>query len=449
MAYLLNSSDVYIGCEINTAADPIEFKAGRNVGSLPTLYNNNGEYIEPVNQWFIHLKAEKRLENLNSYARALKYYWSFLETEGLIWDTLPAVKALKPTYRFRNDELFKKIKTGKIAYSTANTYMSHLVQFYLWAAHERYFPITDNHKPFEIEFVKIKNNDILAHMKPKFVVQTTDLRIKVPRDSFSHNVHRLTPLSEQMLHNLSLHLCHTSIEVRLICLLAAQCGLRIEEASGLTLVALNQAVQRAGSRTHFELTIGPHNGVPTKYNKTRTIEITEPLLNELNRLSMSERTINRLNKLNTQIERYNNSLLQNNNTRFTSLNLNKENLELLTSAIQYEPLFISQQGHPYHPQTIGTRFGEIRRSLNRSGVTFNHRFHDLRCSYATYRLYSLLAAGLEPASALSLIMQWMGHKNESTSWKYLRYLKHKEALKEKISMLDSIMHQALQETMNE
>lgn len=113
MAYLLNSSDVYIGCEINTAADPIEFKAGRNVGSLPTLYNNNGEYIEPVNQWFIHLKAEKRLENLNSYARALKYYWSFLETEGLIWDTLPAVKALKPTYRFRNDELFKKIKTGK------------------------------------------------------------------------------------------------------------------------------------------------------------------------------------------------------------------------------------------------------------------------------------------------------------------------------------------------
>ncbi len=39
----------------------------------------------------------------------------------------------------------------------------------------------------------------------------------------------------------------------------------------------------------------------------------------------------------------------------------------------------------------------------------------------------------------------MGHKNESTTWKYLQYLKRKEALKEKISVLDSIMHQALEE----
>lgn len=42
-------------------------------------------------------------------------------------------------------------------------------------------------------------------------------------------------------------------------------------------------------------------------------------------------------------------------------------------------------------------------------------------------------------------MGWMGHKNESTTWKYLQYLKRKEALKEKISVLDSIMHQALEE----
>ncbi len=41
-------------------------------------------------------------------------------------------------------------------------------------------------------------------------------------------------------------------------------------------------------------------------------------------------------------------------------------------------------------------------------------------------------------------MSWMGHKNESTTWKYLRYLKRKEALKVKFGILDSIMHEALE-----
>ncbi|MCO7034806.1 site-specific integrase, partial [Vibrio paracholerae] len=81
----------------------------------------------------------------------------------------------------------------------------------------------------------------------------------------------------------------------------------------------------------------------------------------------------------------------------------------------------------------------------KSGIQFDHKFHDLRCSYATYRLHSLLEACIEPANALSLLMGWMGHKNESTTWKYLQYLKRKEALKEKISVLDNIMHQALED----
>ncbi len=39
-------------------------------------------------------------------------------------------------------------------------------------------------------------------------------------------------------------------------------------------------------------------------------------------------------------------------------------------------------------------------------------------------------------------MGWMGHKNESTTWKYLRFLKRKETFKVKFG-IDSIMHEAL------
>ncbi|MDU7781680.1 MAG: hypothetical protein E7J86_21970, partial [Aeromonas caviae] len=123
----------------------------------------------------------------------------------------------------------------------------------------------------------------------------------------------------------------------------------------------------------------------------------------------------------------------------------KASLEALMASDSYEPLFISQQGNPYLPKVVDARFGELRRSMVTMGIPFTHRFHDLRCSYATYRLHSLLVAGLDPAEALDLLMQWMGHNHESTTWKYLRYLKRKEALKEKISILDNIMHQALRE----
>lgn len=40
-------------------------------------------------------------------------------------------------------------------------------------------------------------------------------------------------------------------------------------------------------------------------------------------------------------------------------------------------------------------------------------------------------------------MGWMGHNHESTTWKYIRYLKRKEALRDKFSMLDTLMHDAL------
>lgn len=446
MAHLINSSDVFIGCDIAVDVDPIEFREGKNIGSLPTLYDENWSYVEPVNQWFIHLKNTRRLENLSSYSRAMKHYWTFLESEKLIWDIFPQAKGIKPTYRYRNEGLLKHVKTGALAYSTANTYMAHVVQFYLWAAYERYYIIRENHKPFEIEFVSIKKNDMLSHMMPKFVVQTTDLRIRVPKDSFSQNTRGLKPLSQAMLTHLAIQLRNASCELRLICLLGAQCGLRIEEASGFTLMALNQAVQRAGSRTHYEITIGPRNGVPTKYNKTRAIEITETLLSDLQRYAISERRLNRLDKLLNHIQLHHNAALDSRDSQLSSQGLRKGIVDLLDTANHYEPLFISQQGNPYLPSTIGTRFGEIRCAIIKSGTKFEHKFHDLRCSYATYRLHSLLEAGIEPADALSLLMGWMGHKNESTTWKYLRYLKRKEVLKEKISMLDNIMHQSIEDS---
>ncbi|MCE9783090.1 hypothetical protein [Shewanella algae] len=85
----------------------------------------------------------------------------------------------------------------------------------------------------------------------------------------------------------------------------------------------------------------------------------------------------------------------------------------------------------------------MRRTIVANSIPFTHRFHDLRCSYATYRLQSLLDAGIKSTKELVLLMQWMGHNQESTTWKYLHYLDRQDALKEKVSMLDEIMHSVI------
>ncbi|OJZ65293.1 hypothetical protein BSN91_19000, partial [Vibrio cholerae] len=58
------------------------------------------------------------------------------------------------------------------------------------------------------------------------------------------------------------------------------------------------------------------------------------------------------------------------------------------------------------------------------------------------RLDSLLDH-LPVGDALALIMGWMGHKDDKTTWKYLRYLRKEKANQNAIVMLDQILEEAM------
>ncbi|TOM46854.1 integrase, partial [Vibrio parahaemolyticus] len=110
---------------------------------------------------------------------------------------------------------------------------------------------------------------------------------------------------------------------------------------------------------------------------------------------------------------------------------------------RHEPLFVSEQGNPVTSRSTNARWSEFRALIQKTNPTFKHRFHDLRATYGTFRLHDLLGAGLAEVECLELLMGWMGHENERTTWKYLRFLKRKEVFKEKFALLDSIMHDAI------
>ncbi|MGF1713602.1 site-specific integrase [Photobacterium chitinilyticum] len=436
MAFLINSSDVFKEANLSVSNGQCSVEPTTdNIGSLPTLFSEHGEFNHQANSYFFYQKAAKGAIDLQPCAQALKDYYQFLEDNNLQWNVFPPVKRLKPTYLFRS-HLLKLVKKGELAHSTASVRMNQIVNYYKWLMHDGYLKIkNEKEAPFKMEFVSIQRTDMLAHTAPSFTVETSDLRIKVPRDSDSKNIRPLTPLSQDDLSILTSYLPFASEELRLQVLISIDTGLRIQEIATLTLDALDIAKPLAESKHRYEIAVSPHrNGVQTKYGKERTIEISKTLLDELDAYRTSNRRLKRVNKLNAKLD----------NLEESTKGLSHEMVETLELCLNHEPLFVSEQGNPVSPKSTEARWSELRKKIKQAHPAFEHRFHDFRSTYGTYRLNDLLEARLPVVESMELLMSWMGHKNESTTWKYLRYLKRKEAFKVKFGILDSIMHEVLE-----
>lgn len=436
MTYLVHSSDVFAGTELQKLNDGSFHcqPTSNNIGSLPTLFSQDGIFNLEANSYLFYLKAIKEAKDLSPCALALHSYYQFLEDNELDWDKFPPIKRLKPTYLFRS-HLLKQIKRGTLAHSTASIRMNQIVNFYKWLMHDGYLQIkNEKEAPFKIEFVSVQNTGMLAHISPTFTIETSDLRIKIPKDANSNNIRPLSPLSQESLSILTQYLPSASEELCLQVLISIDTGMRIQEVATLSLDALETATPLAESKHRYEILLSPQStGVQTKYLKERRVEISKVLLDTLHKYRTSERRFKRTTKLNSKVGVLNSDSSQ----------LEQKALERLELCVRHEPLFVSEQGNPVSAKSIEARWTELRASIKKTHPSYTHRFHDLRSTYGTHRLNDLLEAGLAQSECLSLLMGWMGHKNESTTWKYLRYLQRKEAFKVKFGILDSIMHEAL------
>lgn len=433
--YLIQSSNVYRQTELSISDNTHQCSPVKgNIGSLPTLFNGDGSFNHEANSHLFYQKSVKDAKDLNPCSQALYAYYQFLEDEKLAWDAFPHVKRLKPTYLFRS-HLLKQIKKGDLAHSTASIRMNQIVNYYKWLMHDGYLKIkNEKEAPFKVEFFSVQSVGMLAHVSPTFTVETSDLRIRIPRDASSKNIRPLTPLSREALILLTRYLPQASEELRLQVLISIDTGMRIQEIATLSLDALNTATPLAESQHRFEFLLSPQsNGIQTKYLKTRHVEISAELLNTLNEYRISERRLRRTTKLNTKL----------NDLKNEDLQLKQATIEALELCERHEPLFISEQGNPVSAKSIEARWTELRLLIKQENAAFAHRFHDLRSTYGTYRLSDLLEAKLPTIECMELLMGWMGHKNESTTWKYLRFLQRKEAFKVKFGILDSIMHEVI------
>lgn len=373
-----------------------------------TLYNSDGEYIMPANLWLNYLVNVKKVKDSGAAARAVKCYWKFLEKNNLNWDEFPKQKSFKPTYLFRNLYLLKSAKSGILKYSTAALYMNQIVQFYSWAMHEQLILIDEDSAPFEYELIKVHKHGYNKFSRDNFVVRTTDLRIKSPR---LNTVQSLNPLTEHELRCFTQALNKSSVEFKIHQLLQLQCGLRIEEACTFpaSVISLPKTMDK-----RIEVEIGPHNGVHTKFGSIRKVEITSSLMRRMYKYLISE----------------------------------KRELSLAKSpSFDFEPLLINSRGKAYPSANVQKYFGNLRKSIRLNfNISFQHRTHDLRATYGTFRLSSMLEGGVNPVDAMTLLMGWMGHQDEKTTWRYLTYLKKRKLNEDVLCVLDSIVDDVLRDS---
>ncbi|WP_181397655.1 site-specific integrase [Vibrio sp. 11986-1-5] len=373
------------------------------LSGFPTFYSKDNEYLLPVNLWFNYLVNIRKAVDITASVRALKRYWQFLETNNYSWDNFPANDYLKPTYRFRNDDLLKAARSGEIAFSTASMYILHVIKFYEWAAHERFITFTEENKPFNYQIVHIANSGIMNHNNPRFAVRSTDLRIRKPA---RNEQQKLNPLSQQELFCFADCLRECSEEFIIHQLLQIQSGLRVEEACTFPFEVVEMPQQHI---RRYEVEIGANNGVHTKFNKTRKVEIPNQLMRKMYDYLVSDRRLKRASKTD--------------NTHKT--------------------LLLNNLGNPLCSNNVQQHFRRLKHQIQQKhNIVFSHRTHDLRATYGTYRLDSLMNH-LPVGDALALIMGWMGHKDDKTTWKYLRYLRKEKANQNAIVMLDQILEEAM------
>jgi len=374
-----------------------------------TLYSSDGRYLKEPNHWIYYLVNIKKAKDVSANVRALKKYYAFLEDNELKWNQFPSQKHLRPTYLYRNKLLLKEVKQQTIKASTASLYINIIVQFYLWALHERFLVIDKNRTPFEFELVNVPFWSIGNTSNRSFVVKTTDIKIKSPRLSEDQSLNPLTK-EELFLYFKALKLCNEPFVIQQ--LLQIQCGLRIEEACTFS---AHSVTRPSFHQKREEVEIGPHIGVRTKFGAIRKIEIPSVLMMRMYKYLVSEKREKLLDK-------------SGRNKEFNC------------------PLLLNSKGKNYSSQNVQRYFSTLRNKIRESYATpFEHKTHDLRATYGTYRLASILEAGLNPVDAMRLVMGWLGHKNEQTTWKYLRYLNKQQLHQKAIFMLDSLVEDVLSE----
>ncbi len=394
--------------------------------------------ITEVNNWLLYKCLYEDCKDTRRHADALlKYYW-FLHDTDVVWDDFPYSINKRPTYRYKKylkDLYASDDKEISLSRTTANNYMNSVVSFYKHYLNKGY---KFQHPPFQHETVKVTTSNSHTNISKSktHIVASTDLRLKLPKSQKPDIKRELKALSKAQWTALNDLLSNSRKVIRiegetrktvslpeessLMFRLMRYTGMRREEVVTFPVNFIRKI--NHDDRSYIRVRIGPSQGVLTKNSKERTIEIPVFLMKELHDYTTSNRYINR-----------------------------REKLKIRNTNIKIIPLFIQYAGEPYNLKTLNARFSEIRKTLDIMGVQGfdEHKPHNLRATYAVFRLRELRNSGVKGQKLADFIQSRLGHEDIEVTESYLKQSEEPDSHTSYGSVGQSVAEEAIEDMIEE
>jgi integrase len=370
---------------------------GKVIDGLPQiLWSDNTPWRE-ANLWALERATTRNasLDTVQSNLTALLAYAKWLEKTGKKWWDFPARKADRCLVLYRG-ALIGARDSGEIAPTTTSQRMAVVVRFYRWLHASGL--ISPEWPMWGERTVGIHLVDPVGFHR-SIVVNSTDLAIKnrkAPGDRLEDGLFPVSVADRTAILDFAKE--HASEELFLMLTAGFFTGMRIGTVTDLRIQTLERAAPDPATPELFRLAVGPgaDPAIHTKGGVTGHIQITRTHLDALREYYYSSSRLKR---------------------------------QALAAPEHRHLIFLTRFGRPYalrgsnKSPAINVEMHALRaRAKSRALAVLRHfNFHQTRCTYATELARLAIAAG-GAINALAIVKEFLLHKHEATTMKYIRFV---------------------------
>lgn len=359
-----------------------------------TIFWSNGDLWIEAHRYLSDRRVKSATIRSNAYD--LKAYADWLEENNLHWLSFPIKREDRCLDRFRGYLINSSSGTSAVPSRRMNA----VVTFYKWAKTKGL--IDKQLKMWEDQQVAVTFFNATGFQRTAGV-WTTDLRIPHRKANITTVEDGLLPISPEDRDTLLEYLKSNPSDQNIILLkmltLGFFTGARIGSIRTLRIENLKNAIPDPTSASDPKdpvnsillVAAGPGTRIDTKYNVAGYLRFLRPVQESI--LEYAETNVTRL---------------------LRQAKASKDNKSLI---------FLTKDGNPYNEGSINTALSDLRKALVRDGLTQFHdfKFHQSRATCGTELARMYMATG--DADAIEHVRDWLMHKNVSTTWTYIKFLK--------------------------
>jgi len=327
----------------------------------------------------------------------LAAYASWLEETKLEWWHFPIRKQDRAVLRYRGD-LIAQRNRGSLAPSTTRSRMAAVIQFY---RHAKIHGFIQRHSPLWTDRSVVVRHFDATGFERTFVSTSSDLSIPNLSRVGLHLEDGLTPIrNDDIKKLLELTKEQGPREIHLMLLLGILSGARIQTITTLHIKNIENAYADVQTPNIYRIRVGPGTGVETKFDVSGEILVPKFLIDELKAYAYSMQRLRR---------------------------------QAIAGKANRSLLFLTNRGNPYKSGTITRLMTDLRRLASNAGLRFmnNFKFHQTRATFGTWLMGVALKA-TNAKAAVSFVRDAMLHKDEKTTFLYVRFLE-REPLKAEVA----------------